>query len=76
MLQESGLFRYAATLTAIALKGGDQAIPLERWANHIQQASMTCHALPSTQNSSFVPGLWEVLCDVQASFAYVCAYEV
>ena len=36
-LQEAGLWRYAATLTAHTLKGGERAAALERWAAHVHQ---------------------------------------
>ncbi len=36
-LQEAGLWRYAATLTAHTLKGDERAAALERWAAHVHQ---------------------------------------
>ena len=36
-LQEAGLWRYAATLTAHTLKGDECAAALERWAAHVHQ---------------------------------------
>ena len=38
MLQEAGLWRYAATLAALQLSGDEKAAALERWAAHIHQA--------------------------------------
>ena len=38
-LQEAGLWRYAATLTAHTLKGNERAAALERWAAHIHQVT-------------------------------------
>lgn len=43
-LQEAGLWRYAATLTAHTLKGDERAAALERWAAHVHQVRP---ALPS-----------------------------
>lgn len=37
MLQESGLWRYAATLAATALPAAATAVALEGWANHVAQ---------------------------------------
>jgi hypothetical protein len=37
-LQEAGLWRYAATLTAHTLKGDERSAALDRWAAHVQQA--------------------------------------
>ena len=41
MLQEAGMWRYAATLTAQALSAPERAASLERWAAHKQQASLS-----------------------------------
>ncbi|KAK9867753.1 hypothetical protein WJX84_002654 [Apatococcus fuscideae] len=38
LLQEAGLWRYAASLAAHALKGSEKSATLERWANHTLQA--------------------------------------
>ncbi|KAK9863395.1 hypothetical protein WJX84_011255 [Apatococcus fuscideae] len=38
LLQEAGLWRYAASLAAHALKGSEKSNTLERWANHTLQA--------------------------------------
>ncbi|KAK9829709.1 hypothetical protein WJX72_007460 [[Myrmecia] bisecta] len=38
LLQEAGLWKYASTLAANTLTGGDQAAALERWAAHIHQS--------------------------------------
>lgn len=40
MLQEAGMWRYAATLTAQALSVPERAASLERWAAHKQQARL------------------------------------
>lgn len=37
VLQDNGLWKYAATLAAHALKRDEQAAALERWAVHIHQ---------------------------------------
>ena len=36
-LQEAGLWRYAATLTAHTLKGNERAAALERWAAQVHE---------------------------------------
>lgn len=38
LLQEAGLWRYAATLAANMLTGDERAASLERWASHLHQA--------------------------------------
>eukprot|EP00884_Botryococcus_braunii_P018245 jgi/Botrbrau1/5103/Bobra.0128s0014.1 len=38
LLQEAGLWRYAATLAANMLSGDERAASLERWASHLHQA--------------------------------------
>ena len=57
MLQEAGMWRYAATLTAQALSAPERAASLERWAAHKQQVG------PSTRSRACVsadlrPGQW------------------
>ncbi len=37
LLQEAGLWRYAATLAANMLSGDERAASLERWATHLHQ---------------------------------------
>ena len=45
-LQEAGLWRYAATLTAHTLKGDERAAALERWAAHVHQVPSAPTAPP------------------------------
>jgi len=44
VLQEAGLWRYAATLAAGALAPGPRAAALDRWAAHVHQASLIAKA--------------------------------
>ena len=54
MLQEAGMWRYAATLTAQTLEPAERSAALERWATHKHQA---CRAVMGLKNGdvSYVP---------------------
>ena len=41
VLQDNGLWRYAATLAAHALKRDEQSAALERWAVHLHQVAFS-----------------------------------
>jgi hypothetical protein len=45
-LQESGLWRYGAALTAHTLKGDERAAALDRWAAHVHQVPRQHSLLP------------------------------
>ena len=68
LLQEGHLWRYASTLAAHRLQGGQQAAALERWAAHIHQVGSR---LPdpavgfikcSAAHSHLMGADWGVLC--------------
>ena len=44
-LQEAGLWRYAAVLTAHTLKGDERAAALDRWAGHVHQVRVSSSGL-------------------------------
>lgn len=56
MLQESGLWRYAATLAATALPAAATAVALEGWACHVAQVRAQGFAYPVNPkaNSCFI----------------------
>ena len=54
MLQDAGLWRYAATLAAGSLPDSAQAAVLDRWSTHIAQvrAVLTMHSCWRTMGCS------------------------
>lgn len=63
VLQEAGLWRYAATLAALQLSGDEKAAALERWAAHIHQARP--HRISQIQSGHVhagqcaIKGMWQ-----------------
>ena len=57
-LQEAGLWRYAATLTAHTLKGDERAAALERWAAHVHQVPTAPTRSTSLQHAHLCAESW------------------
>lgn len=75
-LQEAGLWRYAATLTAHTLKGDERAAALERWAAHVHQVSERSPFHAPSQLGLSSAGVARQLCSMVDSTPESALYQL